>query len=237
MKLDDLTHTWEEAKKSSFTKNIVTMDSLSQILNNRTESISIKMKKGVWLSIILNIGLIAGAVNLLISYGSDYTTLIVGLIASTILILFLFYSINQYYNIRSMEMISEPIRDTIIKRINFFKVGYRWIIISIALSGAFIYILGSATYYNLKYGKIELDGIDLLVHGAFLLTALLIGFITNIKEHNQYLVELEISLADLDNKDISKDSIQEKHKKSRRGLFLAILGMVILVLIILYLFL
>jgi len=129
----------------------------------------------------------------------------------------------------------EPVRDTLIKRINFFKIGYRWVILSIALSGAFVYIIGSATYFNMKYGQINMDGTDLLVHGTFLLIALVIGLVANTKEHNQYLNELEVSLADLDNREISPISDkQQENRKRRIWMVVAALGLIILILILLY---
>jgi hypothetical protein len=237
MNLENLKNTWEESKKSGTAKSGITMEQLTEILSTRTDSVTSKMKSGVMLSIGMEVLLMAGASNLLLAYNSDTTSLITGLVTMTILFIFLVFSFGQYRNVRSMEKSEEPVRDTLIKRINFFKIGYRWIILSIALSGAFFYIIGSATYFNMKYGQISMDSTDWMVHGTFLLIALVIGLVANTREHNQYLSELEISLADLDNREISATSDQKQQNRRRIiWMIVAGLGIVLLILMILYLF-
>lgn len=213
------------------------MEKLTEVLNTRTSSVTSKMKNGVLLSMGLEVLLIAGASNLLFSYSSDLTSMVTGLVTITTLFVFLIFSFGQYQNVRLMENCEESVRDTLLKRINFFKIGYRWVILSIALSGAFVYIIGSATYFNIKYGQIRMDSTDLIVHGSFLLIALVIGLVANTKEHNQYLQELEVSLADLENREIS--TIKDQDKKNRRRkiwMVLVGLGLIILLLMTLYLF-
>jgi hypothetical protein len=237
MNLKNLKNTWEESKKSELNKNVLTMEKLTDMLSTRTSSVTLKMKNGVILSMGLELLLIAGASNLLFFYSSDFTSLVTGLVIITILFVFFIFSFSQYRNIKLMENCKESVRDTLVKRINFFKIGYRWIVLSIALSGAFVYIIGSATYFNIKYGQIVMDSTDLLVHGTFLLIALVIGLVANTKEHNQYLNELEVSLADLDNREISPVTDPKKDNRRRRiWMILAGIGLMLLILMILYLF-
>jgi len=237
MNLENLKNIWEESKKRELNKNVMTMEKLTEILSTRTDSVTSKMKNGVMMSIGMELLLIAGASNLIFSYSFDITSLVTGLVIITILFVFFIFSLGQYRNVRLMENSEESVRDTLIRRINFFKIGYRWVILSIALSGAFVYIIGSATYFNIKYGQIRMDSSDLLVHGTFLLIALVIGLVANTKEHNQYLHELEVSLADLDNREISPVSDQQQEDRRRRiWMFVAGLGLIFLALIILFLF-
>ena len=214
----------------------MTMEELTNILSSRTDSITSKMKKGVVLSIVMNLLLMAGAVNILISFSSDTSSLIVGTVVLVVLIMFSIFSIGQYRNVEGLEAGVEPIRELIIKRINFFKVGYRWVVLSIALSGAFVYLIGSTTYLDLKYGGISLDVQDLIVNGAFLTLALVIGLVANTNQHNRYLNELEICLADLENKVISPSFEEKDLRRSRVYMALAGLGLILLILMVLYLF-
>jgi len=235
MEFEELRNTWEASKSRSETQlKDLTMEQLTAILNERKDSVTAKMKMGIQLSIGMNLFLLAGAIAILISFGADTISLVAGLTSAIVLVMSVVFAIEQYRIALTLDSGSVSLRETLMNRISFFKVGYRWIVKSIALSGAFVYILGSTTYLNLKYGQIVLDTDDIIVNVTAIILALTIGLISNTKEHNHYLAELESCLSDLDNKKTTFDFGKEQAARRRKYIYLAVFGLMLLVLMILY---
>ena len=235
MKLEDLKNTWEENKKIETQKIGLTMEELSKILNTRTDSVTLKMKNGIRFSMIMNLVLLIGSAFILVSFGSDTISLIVGLVSFVMLLLFIIYSAGQYRNANTLDESVVSIRESLIRKINFFKVGYRWVVLSLGLTGAFVYLLGSTTYLNIKYGQISLDADDIVVNLVAITLALSIGLLANTREHNHYLRELEVCLADLDNRELSPDFEEDLATRKRKYIWMAVIGLALLILMVLYL--
>ena len=234
MKLEDLKNTWEDGKTKNTQRTELTMEGLTQILNLRTDNTMLKMKNGIRFSMIMNLLLMIVSGYILMSFSADMISLVVGLTSFAMLFLFVIYSAGQFRNASTLEESRGSIHDMLIRRINFFKIGYRWIIFSIGRSGAFVYILGSVIYLNAKYGHILLDTEDIIVHIIAISLALSIGLFANTREHNRYLTELETSLADLENKELSPDTSVYTERRKSRYIGLSILGLLLFILILLY---
>jgi hypothetical protein len=234
MELENLKKAWDRSKVNTTEEGEITMEQLTQIISSRKDVVTAKIKNGIRLSIVMDLVLLSGALTVIFLFGADLISLIAGLTCAVVLSMSAVYAIGQYQTASSLDTGLTSLRESLISRIHFFKVGYRWIIRSIALSGAFTYILGSITYLNLKYGQIVLETDDIIVNVTAILLALAIGLITNTKEHNLYLKELEVCLADLNNKETSEvDYAKEEQKRRRKYIYAAIIGLILLVLLVL----
>ena len=230
MDLDQLKACWSKNKQKLMHDVYLTKDDMETIIKKRTAKTTYGLSRTFFMGIVSQALTVIILVFCLIKYGQVTSLAVLIGTALILMILALFYTVNNLTLLRNERPASMSISDALMKKINFYKVRYNKWLLSYAVS--FIVMIWSINMIIGDFNSIDsFNERYLLVYTA----CFLLIYFSNRYAHQRYLKEYEINLHDLGGDHLT--DLEALNKKFRRFKLLLIVVLVVFMLFGLVLFL
>ena len=231
--LDTMKAAWK--KERSFEDLRLSEADIQSFLSRKSKDISGLFRKGLIFDIVLKSIIGVSLMGILILFR---TNLHIILMASTILLGIIWAILYQWRMIGRIPETgaSDPvIRTSLENKINFYHQRYIKSLYVAALSNSLFILSGMLYYFYFKYGEVRpFTWDDYLVSGAAIIIGFVIGAVTQIKQHNFQVKQLESCLREIDEDTITSLTIREQQKKKRRLILIILLALICGLLLLAY---
>lgn len=235
----DIDEIWKQ-NKSEIRVPKYTRDEIAGLKIRRSRQIFSEVRKSIWTAFsIKSVMLLATLVFSMISFDQPNLRMILITIL-LILLALLVYEIVLLIDISKLENLNDTIADRINKLAKFFNIQFPVFHILSSFYNPVLIIIGMFYYLWFKYGKVEYAGIDdvlVLIIAAVLSYAVAMAGAKFSTRHLMLDVEEILSMDSADEEFFISQERRRKRLKRRRIIIaslIALLGMVLFILIMLY---
>lgn len=213
--------------EQSFEKNTLSEADIQNFMKKRSKEINKLFKKGLLLDMVLKSTIGVSFIVLSVLYFSSMKVLIISSLLFAGIIIAIFFQGSMLRKIPYVDYVADNLRKVLENTINFYKNKYLRSLYVGALSSPLFIISGMLYYFYFKYGEIrsfEMD--DYFVFGVTIILGFILGLYTQLKLHNFYVRQLELSLTEIDENTITELTIKRQNYKKRQLFLIFLLALI-----------
>lgn len=214
-------------RERSFNEKVLSENEIKKYLKKRSSDITRSFKTGLVIDIVLKILLVISFILIPWLISNNTGIIVLCTVLSVIIIILILFQILIYRLIPKHSDYNDNIRNFLVSKVRFYKERYFKSVYVAALSNPLIFICGTILYFYFKYHELrplQLD--DYLVLGIACITGFLLGLLSQTKQYDFQIGQMEACISYLDENGINEFILKKQARQRRIVFFIFILTMV-----------